>query len=571
MNCPACGSDNREGARFCRSCGTELAQHPGSGPLDGALTGAVLDEVTAESMPATGERAAEPVAEAAEPREEGAADDGESGPGEPGAFPAEPSDGEAGEDLVAETSETTADETAEWVPEEQPGTEDRAEEPPAGNTATGEASSGGMVLDDDSPEDGMAAPEDAGHEPAEPEEAAALGDSGSAGPVEEDEELYGFWRNETEPLEPLPVSTVIAERYVVVKVVEQYDKEIRYLTHDLGRCWQCGFEGNDSNDEFCAQCGAMLDHWAEVVLVEVQAGRAMPSSGDPVLARLQHVGRHFLVLGEPRSGEAEVLTPSCMRLIVGQHSDKGQVRDLDEDSLLSLVLSPTYESRTGPVLGLFAVADGMGGYEGGEVASRLAIQTLADRVMRSVILPELAGEMILEDDVVVRLRQATIAANDDVYLTRQKGGNEMGTTLTVAFIRDDLLFLSHVGDCRAYRWNANGLEQLTTDHSVVASLIAEGRVQPEEIYTHPHRSVVYRCIGDKPLVEVDTDVLPLFPDDRLVLCCDGLWEMVRNEGIADVMMQESDPQLACELLVRRANAAGGEDNISVVIVKVESL
>jgi serine/threonine protein phosphatase PrpC len=388
-----------------------------------------------------------------------------------------------------------------------------------------------------------------------------------------DDSLLGFWREQAEPLEPMPLETTIGERYTVAKVLDVQSNEIRYLAHDWGQCWQCGFEGNEPSDEFCSQCGAALDRSAEIHLVEAQSGQAMPSSGEPVVARLTQFGRHFLVLGEPQpqSEMAGALEPLSTRLLVGQRSDQGQVRDLDEDSLFALTMSPTYESRTAPVLGLFAVADGMGGYEGGEVASRLTIQTLVDEVLRTIILPELAGEMMLEEDVVVRLRQATVAANDDVYLTRKKGGNDMGTTLTVALVRDDRLFLSHVGDSRAYRWNADGLEQLTTDHSVVASMIAEGRAEPEDIYTHPHRSVIYRCIGDKPVVEVDTDVLPLTPSDRLVLCCDGLWEMVRDEGIEDVMMQESDPQRACNLLVRRANAAGGDDNISVIVVQVEEV
>jgi protein phosphatase len=111
---------------------------------------------------------------------------------------------------------------------------------------------------------------------------------------------------------------------------------------------------------------------------------------------------------------------------------------------------------------------------------------------------------------------------------------------------------------------------LTTDHSVVARMIADGQAEPEEIYTHPHRSVIYRSIGDKPLVDVDTAALPLEPGDRLILCCDGLWEMIYDEGIEDVMMQESDPQLACDQLVKRANLAGGEDNISVIVVQVEA-
>ena len=131
--------------------------------------------------------------------------------------------------------------------------------------------------------------------------------------------------------------------------------------------------------------------------------------------------------------------------------------------------------------------------------------------------------------------------------------------------------MAHVGDCRAYRWNADGLEQLTTDHSVVASMVASGQAKPEEIYTHPHRSVIYRCIGDQPRSRWTPTSCRLAPGDRLVVCCDGLWEMVRNEGIEDVMMQESDPQAACDLLVSRANVAGGDDNISVIVVQVEAV
>jgi serine/threonine protein phosphatase PrpC len=196
---------------------------------------------------------------------------------------------------------------------------------------------------------------------------------------------------------------------------------------------------------------------------------------------------------------------------------------------------------------------------------------LVERVLQTVILSEIGGELVLEEDILALLRQATIAANDDVYLARKKRDNDMGTTLSTVFIRDDRLFLAHVGDGRVYRFNAEGLEQLTTDHSVVASMIAEGQAKPEELYTHPHQSIVYRCIGDKPIVEVDTDILPLTPGDRIILCCDGVWETVRDEGIEDVMMQEADPQSACDLLVRRANAAGGDDNISVIVVQVDAI
>jgi serine/threonine protein phosphatase PrpC len=166
------------------------------------------------------------------------------------------------------------------------------------------------------------------------------------------------------------------------------------------------------------------------------------------------------------------------------------------------------------------------------------------------------------------MRRAVEAANDQVYLERQKRQNDMGTTMSVILLRDWTLYLAHVGDCRAYRWSEDGLEQLTTDHSIVASMVALGTVRPDEVYTHPQRSVIYRCIGDQPKVEVDTAILSLTPGDRLVLCCDGLWEMLRDEGIEDVMLRESDPQVACETMVEQANVAGGPDNISVIVVQV---
>jgi serine/threonine protein phosphatase PrpC len=281
--------------------------------------------------------------------------------------------------------------------------------------------------------------------------------------------------------------------------------------------------------------------------------------------------RPFLLLAEPAPEPQVSPAPQRIRLVVGQRSDTGRVRELNEDSTLVLTFSPTYESQQGTVAGLFAVADGMGGHEGGEVASKAALQVLADNVLRGIVLPQLSGDRLTHDVLLDHLRQATLAANDAVFLARRKRDNDMGTTLTTVWIQDTDLFLTHVGDCRAYRWNADGLQQLTTDHSLVASMIARGQAEPDEIYSHPHRSVIYRCIGDQPVVEVDTERLTLAAGDRIVLCSDGLWEMVRNEGVEEVMMREADPQAACDLLVSHANLAGGEDNISVLVVQVEAL
>jgi protein phosphatase len=269
-------------------------------------------------------------------------------------------------------------------------------------------------------------------------------------------------------------------------------------------------------------------------------------------------------------GTVERTSTYGVRLLVGTRSDVGQVRELNEDSLLAFQLAPTFQSVTQPLLGLFAVADGMGGHEGGEVASRMALQVLADLVLRTLILPELTDQQTSDDVIVARLSAAVASANDAVFLARQKRQNDMGTTLTAALTRDDRLFLAHVGDCRAYLWNANGLQQLTKDHSLVANMVASGQIPPDELYTHPHRSVIYRCIGDLPQVEVDSSIVPLCSGDRIVLCSDGLWEMVRNQGIEDVMLREADPQTACDLLVKHANTAGGDDNISVIVILLES-
>ena len=525
MNCPACGADNREGARFCRGCGTQLLEaEPGSAPS--------VEEMPPEEQPgdvnsgdAASNAAESPPAETA-PEEEGqeAVNDGSEEPATP-----------VGEEDVADEQvepEQPAEEDGEPVPPPQPEEQEIAE-----------------AIEDDQED----------YEPLD----------------EEDGDLLAFWRDEVEPMTPAEQGTVLDGRYAIVEALDVQADEILYKALDLWRCWQCGYEDNDPEGVFCARCGVLMDHRPELRLLEFQDPERQPSEEWVVVARLSQESRHFVVVVEPEPEpppEAEVApTPQTLRLLVGQRSDPGQVRELDEDSMFALTLAPTYESRTGPVLGLYSVADGMGGHAGGEVASKMALQVLIERVLSTVILPELAGELVLEEDILTFLRQATIAANDEVYLTRQKRENDMGTTLTTVLIRDSRLFLAHVGDCRAYRWSADGLDQLTTDHSVVASMIAEGQAEPEELYTHPHRSIVYRCIGDKPVVEVETDLLPVAPGDRIIVCCDGLWELVRDEGIEDVMLQEADPQVACDLLVRRANAAGGDDNISVIIIQVDAV
>ena len=538
MECPACGTENREGARFCRRCGVALRK----GMADRA---AAPEE--ARPAPET------PVAGPEAGLEAGASGlrEGEPGPEEEEGAGTAP---QAGPEVAPEEAAAGGAEEAAA----EMGAEGMVDEGPA--PAAGEP---GLPL-----AEGAEVPE--GGPPGVGEDLPEI--DGDEDLPEMDDGVLGFWREAGEPLQPVEMGTVVADRYQVMEALDVQEAAILYQARDLARCWQCGFEDNARGDAFCANCGAALDRRPEVQLLEVRDGEVGPMEGREVAERLAHAGQTFLLLAG-KEPEPEVETPRVqgIRLLVGQRSDAGQVRELNEDSLLVLTMAPTYEGRIAPVLGLFAVADGMGGHEGGEIASKMALQVLGGQVMRQILLPEVAGELLLEENVTALLRRATIAANDAVYLARQKRGNDMGTTLTVALVRDERLFLAHVGDCRGYRWDADGLEQLTTDHSVVASMIAEGQAAPEEIYSHPHRSVIYRCVGDKPTVEVDTDMLPLAPGARIILCSDGLWEMVRDEGIEDVMMQEADPQAACDLLIKHANLAGGEDNISVIVVQVETM
>jgi serine/threonine protein phosphatase PrpC len=373
--------------------------------------------------------------------------------------------------------------------------------------------------------------------------------------------------HEPQPVAILEMGTVIGGRYQAIELLEATDQGARYQVRDLQRCPRCQSSDNSPDQAFCASCGALMEQKAIAVMLQRPAEQERgPLEVEPE-DHLKEGGQAYWVWREMKPSPLADNTRSPMSLIVGQQSDTGLVRELDEDSLFVLVMSSTYESLTHQ-LSLSVVADGMGGHEGGEVASRLAIQTLAQALLRDVFAPELAGRALSPQAIQDRTAEAVRAANDRVYLERQKRDNDMGTTMTVALIKDWTLYLAHVGDCRAYLWGPNGLQQLTTDHSIVAGMVAAGTALPEEIYTHPQRSVIYRCIGDRPTVEIDSSTLQLESGDRLVLCCDGLWEMLRNEGVEEVMLRESDPQAACDLMVEQANLAGGTDNISVIIVQL---
>ncbi|MCJ7550696.1 MAG: protein phosphatase 2C domain-containing protein, partial [Anaerolineae bacterium] len=211
-------------------------------------------------------------------------------------------------------------------------------------------------------------------------------------------------------------------------------------------------------------------------------------------------------------------------------------------------------------------ADGLGGHGGGEEASALALRTAASHLISRVYVPLLSGGergagLPSMGDV---MRQAGEKANAAV--NRELPGS--GTTLTYGMVAGSRLFVGHVGDSRAYLLRgADDPRLLTQDHSLVGRLIEVGQLTEAEAVVHPRRNVLYRAVGQPEALDVDVATLPLERGDQLLLCSDGLWNMVDEAQILSVVTSSGDAQTACERLVEAANAAGGEDNITVVLVR----
>ncbi len=246
--------------------------------------------------------------------------------------------------------------------------------------------------------------------------------------------------------------------------------------------------------------------------------------------------------------------------------DTGIVRRYhpNEDSLTTLHGTCTYNGSL-QFFGLFVVADGMGGHAHGREASRMAIQG----IMQSVLVYIPAAPDLNESRLVEILLYGAQQANRFLYRRAQELNVEMGTTLTAALVVDNTAYIINVGDSRTYLYRpSEGLEQITKDHSYVAQLVEEGKIGKEDIYTHPDRNQVYRGLGGQESVEIDWFSVPLELDDYLILCSDGLWEMVRDREIERILrLSGSDPTRTCNALVGAALRSGGVDNISVIAVQ----
>ena len=236
----------------------------------------------------------------------------------------------------------------------------------------------------------------------------------------------------------------------------------------------------------------------------------------------------------------------------------------NEDSLFALRGILNTEGRMQQV-GLFVVADGMGGHANGQDASRLAIQTIID-----YILPRLAHGNTVSETPEKLLVDSVQLANQAVHQHNVENNADMGTTVTATLVVDTTAHVANVGDSRTYLYRtSDGLAKVTRDHSVVASLVDAGIIKPDDIYTHPKRNQIYRSLGEKSFVEVDPFEVQLQPGDKLLLCSDGLWDMVRDPEIKHVLETPTpDPQQLGDNLIKAALNGGGEDNVSVIVINV---
>lgn len=277
------------------------------------------------------------------------------------------------------------------------------------------------------------------------------------------------------------------------------------------------------------------------------------------------------LLGRDKGAESKTapLLPSVdaarqSKLIVGWATDVGQVRSHNEDTAL-VITSVLDSDETLPSFGLFALADGMGGHQAGEVASSLAARAVANYITREFYLPILVrdetdtGQPSLKEVLVDAVRTA-----NDIVAARVPGG---GTTLTCALVFGPRAYIAHVGDSRAYVVTGTGdLEQISHDHSLVDRLVELGQLTRDEAAVHPQKNVLYRAVGQGGTLEVDTYVRTIAENEKLLLCSDGLWGMIDEAEIADIVATSASLQIACERLVVAANRAGGRDNITAILV-----
>ena len=248
----------------------------------------------------------------------------------------------------------------------------------------------------------------------------------------------------------------------------------------------------------------------------------------------------------------------------GIASHVGRLRENNEDACFGMQWhSITVDER--PDFGFFIVADGMGGHLHGERAAGIAVQTMAADMLDRVYTPILRDFKASDSPTILDSLVSAAESANQAVVEQVPGG---GTTLTAVAVVGNLAYLAHVGDSRAYVVHDELIEQLTTDHTLVQRLIQMKELTPEQAEHYPQKNVLYRAIGQQEELKVERMIRALPPGARIVICTDGLWDLVDDDAIRELARKANTPQEACDGLVELANARGGIDNISVITVKL---
>jgi protein phosphatase len=265
-----------------------------------------------------------------------------------------------------------------------------------------------------------------------------------------------------------------------------------------------------------------------------------------------------VVTQEPRIEPSQLLTGSSQSI--------GKQRDHNEDCLLTFTMTVGGDKHNYP-LGLFIVADGMGGHQFGEVASSTAVRTIAGYMLKH-FHPYITNSAETLDEPLQDLMRAAI---NEAHRAVTQAASGSGTTVTVALILGQQVTIGHVGDSRAYALRSGGrIDALTRDHSLVKRLEELGQISSEEAAAHPQRNVLYRALGQGDVLEPDIFTSPFPQPGYLFLCSDGLWSVVSDDDICHIVNEAPSLQAACQNLVAAANQAGGPDNISAILVQLIS-
>lgn len=292
------------------------------------------------------------------------------------------------------------------------------------------------------------------------------------------------------------------------------------------------------------------------------------------------------VIQTPKKNRTSRRTPLLQKnangtiVSIGKSSDMGEVRKLNEDSVATYEFTSILESVAQP-MSFCIVSDGMGGHQNGEIASRLAIQNLSEYVTQKLFKIGIENKTneISEADVRTIVHEGVVLANEKVYQIARAKSSDMGATILASLIINRTAYIYNVGDCRAYHVRNREMNLISQDHSLVYRLFKTGQIAYQDIFTHPQRNQILRCLGEpeleKNLVLMDENgnhpywfSLEMQKGDALVLCSDGLWEMVPENTVMQIVNENENPQTACDELIRLANEQGGEDNISVIVIKM---